>query len=288
MNLSYFGSTIDQAQAGAVLRLSADDKNVSPYELVAYAQAQGYLSQRLINGSTDLARTLLSNGIPVLVETWHEDAPNDGLGHYRLLVGYDDALQQWTVYDSYDRTNLIAAEPYGGLRFCVWRDGRAVEGVQPCLCARLPARPRARWWRRSWPPTGRTPATHVGGAAAQAQAEIAANPADAFAWFNLGSSLTAQGLYADAAAAFDQARAIGLPWRMLWYQFEHFRRLPGEWGGAGCDGAGRRGHTPSPPASRRFTTGAGGRWRRWATPPAPRKPSSRRWRSTGLCRRRWS
>ena len=117
MNLSYFGSTIDQAQAGAVLRLSADDKNVSPYELVAYAQQQGYVSQRLVNGSTDLARTLLSNGIPVLVETWHEDAPDDGMGHYRLLVGYDDTAQTWTVYDSYDRTNLNSAEPYGGLRF---------------------------------------------------------------------------------------------------------------------------------------------------------------------------
>lgn len=117
MNLSYFGSTIDQAQAGVVLRLSADDKNVSPYELVAYAQQQGYVSQRLVNGSTDLARTLLSNGIPVLVETWHEDGPDNGMGHYRLLVGYDDGSQTWTVYDSYDHSNLISSEPYGGLRF---------------------------------------------------------------------------------------------------------------------------------------------------------------------------
>ncbi len=57
----------------------------------------------------------------------------------------------------------------------------------------------------------------------RAQAEAAANPTDAFAWFNLGNSLTAQGRYADAASAFDQARVIGLPWRMLWYQFEPFR-----------------------------------------------------------------
>ncbi len=27
------------------------------------------------------------------------------------------------------------------------------------------------------------------------------------------------GDHENAAAAFDQARAIGLPWRMLWYQF---------------------------------------------------------------------
>ena len=30
-------------------------------------------------------------------------------------------------------------------------------------------------------------------------------------------------LGADAAVAFDQARVIGLPWRMLWYQFAPFR-----------------------------------------------------------------
>jgi tetratricopeptide (TPR) repeat protein len=221
MNLSYFGSTIDQAQAGAVLRLSADDKNVSPYELVAYAQVQGYVSQRLVNGSTDLARTLLSNGIPVLVETWHEDAPDDGMGHYRLLVGYDDATQQWTVYDSYDRTNLISVEPYGGLRFsfgemdALWKvfNRAFVLAYPPDQAPVVDAILQA---------YNVTPATMYAAAAAQAQAEIAANPADAFAWFNLGSSLTAQGLYADAAAAFDQARTIGLPWRMFWYQFEIF------------------------------------------------------------------
>jgi tetratricopeptide (TPR) repeat protein len=47
-------------------------------------------------------------------------------------------------------------------------------------------------------------------------------PGNAFAWFNLGSSLAAQGDYGGAAQAFDQARAIGLPGRMLWYQFRPF------------------------------------------------------------------
>ncbi len=221
MNLSYFGSAIDQAQAGAVLRLSADDKNVSPYELVTYAQNQGYVSRRLVNGSTDLARTLLSNGIPVLVETWHEDAPGDGLGHYRLLVGYDDASQQWTVYDSYDRTNLIAAEPYAGLRFSyaemdsLWRvfNRAFVLAYPPDRASTVDAILAA---------YNAAPATMYAAAAAQAQTELAADPSDAFAWFNLGSSLTLQGQYGEAAAAFDQARAIGLPWRMFWYQFEIF------------------------------------------------------------------
>jgi tetratricopeptide (TPR) repeat protein len=41
----------------------------------------------------------------------------------------------------------------------------------------------------------------------------------AFAWFNVGSSLTSLGRHEEAAAAYDQARLLGLPWRMLWYQF---------------------------------------------------------------------
>jgi len=221
MNLSYFGSTIDQAQAGAVLRLSADDKNVSPYELVAYAQQQGYVSQRLVNGSADLARTLLSNGIPVLVETWHEDAPDDGMGHYRLLVGYDDAAQTWTVYDSYDRTNLIAAEPYGGLRFSFREMDNLWKVFNRAFVLAYPP-DRAPVVDAILGAYNVTPQTMYAAAAVEAQAELTANPADAFAWFNLGSSLTAQGQYGEAAAAFDQARAIGLPWRMFWYQFEIF------------------------------------------------------------------
>jgi hypothetical protein len=221
MNLSYFGSPIDQAQAGAVLRLSADDKNVSPHELVTYAQSQGYVAQRLVNGSTDLARTLLSNGIPVLVETWHEEDPNDGMGHYRLLVGYDDATQMWTVYDSYDRTNLISAEPYGGLRFSYGEMDNLWKVFNRAFVLAYPP-DRGPVVDAILGAYNLTPGTMYAAAAVQAQAELTANPADAFAWFNLGSSLTAQGQYGEAAAAFDQARALGLPWRMFWYQFEIF------------------------------------------------------------------
>jgi tetratricopeptide (TPR) repeat protein len=42
-------------------------------------------------------------------------------------------------------------------------------------------------------------------------------------WFNAGTSLVALGDYGRAAQAFDQARHIRLPWRMLWYQFAPFR-----------------------------------------------------------------
>ncbi|MCB0152601.1 MAG: hypothetical protein KDE01_33705, partial [Caldilineaceae bacterium] len=81
-----------------------------------FARGQGYEATLLVNGNADLLRTLVSNGLPVLLETWHEPEPNDGLGHYRLLVGYDDAAQQWTLYDSYDAAGLVSTDAYQGIR----------------------------------------------------------------------------------------------------------------------------------------------------------------------------
>ena len=117
MNLSYFGSPLTQADIGAVLRRHEDDKNVGPEELVAYAASQGYHAQMRVNGDRDLMRLLLSNGIPVLIETWLEEDPNDGMGHYRLLTGYDDAEQYWIAHDSYVDTGLFSSlRSYRGIR----------------------------------------------------------------------------------------------------------------------------------------------------------------------------
>ncbi|MEZ4580332.1 MAG: hypothetical protein R3A10_01530 [Caldilineaceae bacterium] len=49
----------------------------------------------------------------MLVETWHE-AGNDGLGHYRLLTGYDDARNVWIAYDTYDNRNPVATDSVPG------------------------------------------------------------------------------------------------------------------------------------------------------------------------------
>jgi len=218
MYLSYFGSPLDQAAIGSVLRPFPDDKNVSPAELVDFARSQGYEAALLVNGNADLLRTLISNGLPVLLETWHEAEPNGGLGHYRLLVGYDDSAQRWALYDSYDASGLISAETYQGISMSYQQ--------------------LADWWRvfnrafvLIYPPERAQQIdailhnfgideTHMWvDAEVRARTELTSNESDAFAWFNLGSSLIAQGRADEAVAAFDQAHVLGLPPRMLWYQF---------------------------------------------------------------------
>jgi tetratricopeptide (TPR) repeat protein len=55
-----------------------------------------------------------------------------------------------------------------------------------------------------------------------AQAETESDPKDAYAWFNLGTNLVYFARYAEAGQAYDKARQIGLPQRMLRYQFGPF------------------------------------------------------------------
>jgi len=38
----------------------------------------------------------------VIVETWFVPQPNDEMGHYRLLTGYDDARRAFLSADSYE------------------------------------------------------------------------------------------------------------------------------------------------------------------------------------------
>jgi tetratricopeptide (TPR) repeat protein len=160
---------------------------------------------------------------PVIVEVGidppGEYAWNGWYGHYLLVVAYDDAQRQIWVYDSWFGTS---EEPGANAT----TDGRIMSYED-----------LDRYWRqfnRNYlalfrPEQAAAVAAVIGPdmddtvmwqrSLAMAQAEAEAEPENAFLWFNLGTNYNAAGDYERAATAFDQARAIGLPWRMLWYQF---------------------------------------------------------------------
>lgn len=221
MQLSYFGISRTQFDVANVVKPDPEDKNVTPEELVAYARSQGLRAVVRVNGDSDRMRLLLSNGIPVLIETWYERGPEDSMGHYRLLTGYDEAHQEWIAFDSFVMEGVSDKLPYQGIRLPYdrmerlwWVFNRTYVLVYPADWEPLVMAivgddaDDTRMWQR---------------ALEQAQTAIAADPQDAYAWFNLGSDLVALGHFAEAAAAYDQARAIGLPWRMAWYQFGPYR-----------------------------------------------------------------
>ena len=221
MTFSYFGKKVGQQEVGAYLRPDPDDKNVSLEEMAAYARSHGLSAAVRAHGDAERLRRLISAGVPVLIETWHETKPNDGMGHYRLLVGFDDTVGQWIAYDSFDSRDLVKGQPYAGIRlpyeetdrlwtvfnrqYLVIYDAARAAAVERLLSE------------------DQDPAAMLARFLAQTQAVVQAQPNDAFAWFNLGSDLVALGRFKEAAQAYDRARRIGLPWRMLWYQFGPFR-----------------------------------------------------------------
>jgi Peptidase_C39 like family/Tetratricopeptide repeat len=224
MALSYFGQQVTQEQTAAVLKPDPEDRNVRPDELASYVNNETpYHALYRANGSLDSLRRFIANDMPVIVEIGIEP-PGEfrwlgWYGHYLLLVAYDDEQETFWVYDSWFGTSeepLTNANP----------DGREVSyselaanweqfnrnyivlytADQEALVESIIGQEGDDdiMWRQALERT---------------RADLENQPKNAFYWFNLGTNYLALGQPDEAALAFDQARAIGLPWRMLWYQF---------------------------------------------------------------------
>ena len=224
MVMSRWGGAQNQYDIAPKLKPNKSDKNVSPDELAAYARAQGYAAFLGVAGDLGTVKTLVAAGFPVIVETWFVTGEEGGMGHYRLVNGFDDAQGELRALDSYygpkvtmryaDFTRLWRG--FGNTFLVVAPRAKAAQ-VRALLGGR--ADPKAMWRH----------------ALAQAGRETAAKPQDPFGWFNLGTAQLRLGDARAAAASFDRARGVtpdaaldptrparvrgGLPWRMLWYQF---------------------------------------------------------------------
>ncbi len=195
-----------------MLKPNADDKNVNPEELAEYARAQGLEALVRLNGDISLLQTLLSNGFPVIVETWLEPEDRGGLGHYRLLSGYDRANGSFIAQDSlYGPDVRVQIDEFDGLWRVFNRKYLLLYSPEEELRLRAILGPAA------------DDAQMLNATLQRAQAEAREDENDPYSWFNIGSSYVALGEMELAAGAFDEARRIGLPYRMLWYQFEPFQ-----------------------------------------------------------------
>lgn len=218
MGLTYFGYEADQYPAAQWLKPNPEDKNVSPWQIAEYVNNQLPGTLRALvrqNGSLDLLRLLIANHFPVMIEEGYEP-PGENLGwmgHYLLVIGYDDAAQTLYTHDSYDGPNL--GYSYQHINH-YWRQFNRVYIVlyditrEAEVLALLgdDADETVNWQN----------------ALDTARAEAIADNNDPFAWFNMGTNFVGLGMYVEASVAYDQARSVGggLPWRMNWYQFGMF------------------------------------------------------------------
>jgi hypothetical protein len=215
--LSHYGWQEDQDYAASFLRPSDEDKNVSPGELVNFVNTQtGVRAITRIGGDLELLKSLIASNFPVVVETTYTPEGYDWIGHYQTLVGYDDSSRDFFVYDSYLGTGVNGGgipESYDQFD----RDWQAFNRVfiviyeqerEDLLVQLLGDRADV------------TLAAENALAVAQEEArEDLQNP---FPWFNMGTALVKLGRYEEAAAAYDEAVHLELPFRMNWYQFGMF------------------------------------------------------------------
>jgi tetratricopeptide (TPR) repeat protein len=217
--LRYYGWEGSQESIAELVKPISEDRNVNPEELVYYVRNHaGWLNAEFrVGGDLELLKKLVAAGFPVMIEeSFYFDKPywpNDDLwaAHYLLVTGYDDSTQTFTGQDSFHGPNQTI--PYSTLDD-YWQIFNRVY-----LLTYLPAQEETlkAVLGDNWDPDlNRQHALEV------AQTETQSEPDNAFTWFNLGSNLVYFERYSEAASAYDTARNLGLPQRMLRYQFGPF------------------------------------------------------------------
>jgi tetratricopeptide (TPR) repeat protein len=214
MALSYFGWQDDQSTAARWLKPDPEDKNVSVWQMAEFVNTfTGVRAFVRYGGDLTVLKRLVAHDFPVVIAAGYEPDGYDWMGHYLLVMGYDDANGTILTQDSFLGPDTAYAQ--AEIDF-YWRHFNRVYLVlhtveqEDSVMALLGS--------------DADPVANAAHALEVARQEAVTNNADPFAWFNMGTSYMLLDMPEQAAIAFDQSRNAGggLPWRMLWYQFEIF------------------------------------------------------------------
>jgi hypothetical protein len=223
--LNWYGSPTTQEDVAAYLKPNPEDRNVSPWQISDYVNEQmpGFKAITRSGGDLEMIKRFLAAGFPVVIEKGYELPDSGWWGHYLTVYGYDDALQELYSQDTYlgpfdgsGRTDLYRDflpfwQQFNNTFYVVYLPDQE-ETVKALLGEEM--FDDFKMWQK---------------VAATAEQETKERPDDVFSWYNLGTALTRMGglsgeqqYYQGGAQAFDKARELGLPPRMLWYQFEPY------------------------------------------------------------------
>lgn len=219
MHLRMYGWEGDQFAISDEIKPNRRDRNVNVEELAAYVinSVPDLNVQYRVGGDLEMLRRLIAAGFPVMIEEafklpeafWFED--DLWSGHYLLLTGYDDTAQTFTAQDSYIGRNQVVK--YDTLAASWKTFNRVYLVIYPPDQEDMLASVLGAEWNRD---ANRQHALDA------AQAAVEADPEDSFEWFNLGTNLVYFERYGEAAQAYDRVRELGMPQRMLRYQFGPF------------------------------------------------------------------
>ena len=218
MALSFWGWKGNQQPIAAFTKPNPRDKNVMPYELIAYVEEETEFDAiTRVGGDLTLLKRILASGVPIIIEKGFEGPKLEGwMGHYVLVTGYNDADKRFTLQDSFYGPDQVMTyddlESYWrafNFTYIVVYPSERKEEIETILGSQGDEENNYR-----------------------SAAEMASNEIYTltgrdkfFAWFNRGTNLMRLQDYAGAAEAYDQAFVLyptipgkERPWRMMWYQ----------------------------------------------------------------------
>lgn len=212
MALSYYQIKANQEQLGKELRPRQhprginDDKSVSFKELAARAEEYGFLAYHRPMGNKNLIINFINNDIPVMVRTLLK--PDEDIGHFRLIKGYEQTGQILVQDDSLQGENLrYTIEEMNELWQVFSYEYLVLVPEDQMVIAETilgeDIDPEVAWEK----------------ALVDSEREISNNPKNIYAWFN--NSIAHYNLknYPQAVQSFEQVENR-LPFRTLWYQIE--------------------------------------------------------------------
>lgn len=206
------GKTVSQEELASEMRPfnnpagGVDDKSVFPDEFVLTSKRYGFNAMQRPNGDIKLIKQLVANDIPVIVRTWLN--PDEDIGHFRIVRGYDDKQQIITQDDSYQGPDLTYTydefmgmwKPFNYGYILVYpKEKQAL--VEAILGENKDE-------KKAWE-----------NALKRAQKDITDGNNETFALFNASTANYHLGKKKEAIEYFEQAEP-NLPSRTLWYQYE--------------------------------------------------------------------
>lgn len=201
MALSFYGINVSQKILGDELRPYQiasginDDKSVTLSEIAEKSKDFGFVPILRPNGTPQVLINFIANNMPIIARTWTK--PNEDIGHFRVIKGYDqekmifiqdDSLQGKNLEFSFDEFNILWEK--FGYEYLVLVPPEKLEIAKQILGD-----------------------DYDEGTAWQKAANTAQNQ------FNLSISLFHIGKMEESVKSFEQVEDM-LPFRTLWYQIE--------------------------------------------------------------------
>jgi predicted double-glycine peptidase len=212
MALSYYDIKKSQKELGDILRPyqiadgNNDDKSVTLAEMANQAKNYNLIPYHRPNGNINLIKEFINLNIPVITRTWTK--PNEDIGHYRVVKGYDersntiiqdDSLQGKNLKYSYEEFNILWQK--FNFEYLVLVPSEKESQVKLILGEDAD---EMRAWEK---------------AADTAENFLSTHPDDANMRLNYSVALYRTGKLNESVAEFEKAEPQ-LPKRSLWYQIE--------------------------------------------------------------------